>query len=190
MEFMQHGSAGHTFTISWLAGFFVAVTQLDPLTAYIFTGGALVRFCSSEYVQNITPETDTSSYVVYGMDDFLAAKEVPALQPHFQDAGTDTEMGSTVGLAALKAHLASQGINTTAWWLDVQSIIMQALQSSAHKMAMAQHYYFTASRTNWFSLLRFDMMMDSRGGMFLMEGEPPKQVLLGLKCFSINGQDI
>jgi len=169
----------------------VAVTQLDPLTAYIFTGGALVRFCSSEYVQNITPETDTSSYVVYGMDDFLAAKEVPALQPHFQDAGTDTEMGSTVGLAALKAHLASQGINTTAWWLDVQSIIMQALQSSAHKMAMAQHYYFTASRTNWFSLLRFDMMMDERGRMFLMEGERPEQALLNRwKCFSIHGQDI
>jgi hypothetical protein len=44
-----------------LAGVYVAITQLEPLTAYVFTGSALLRFCSKPYQRDITLDTDTST---------------------------------------------------------------------------------------------------------------------------------
>lgn len=43
------------------AGIYVAITQLEPLTAYVYTGSALLRFCSKHYERNITNDTDTST---------------------------------------------------------------------------------------------------------------------------------
>jgi hypothetical protein len=40
---------------------YVAITQLEPLTAYIFTGSALLRFCSKPYEHDITLDTDKST---------------------------------------------------------------------------------------------------------------------------------
>jgi hypothetical protein len=56
-------------------GVYVAITSLEPLLAYVHTGGVLLRFCSHEYVHDITPDTPTSSYVIYGLDDYLPATQ-------------------------------------------------------------------------------------------------------------------
>jgi hypothetical protein len=50
---------------------------------------------------------------------------VEAMQPHFEDAGSDTSYGTTMTLAALRSYLGSKGVDSHAWWLDVQSIILQ-----------------------------------------------------------------
>lgn len=54
-------------------GVYVAITSLEPLLAYVFTGGVLLRFCSKDYVRDITPDTHPSSYVVSGLDDYTPA---------------------------------------------------------------------------------------------------------------------
>jgi hypothetical protein len=46
---------------SCLAGVYVAIPQLEPLTAYVFTGSVLLRFCSKPYVRDITADTDRST---------------------------------------------------------------------------------------------------------------------------------
>lgn len=56
-------------------GVYVAITSLEPLLAYMHTGGVLLRFCSQEYVRNITQDTPTNAYVIYGLDDYLPASE-------------------------------------------------------------------------------------------------------------------
>lgn len=54
-------------------GVYVAITSLEPLLAYVFTGGVLLRFCSQEYVRDITPDTPSNTYVIYGLDDYTPA---------------------------------------------------------------------------------------------------------------------
>lgn len=56
-------------------GVYVAITSLEPLLAYVHTGGVLLRFCSAEYVRDIKPSTPTNTYVIYGLDDYTPATE-------------------------------------------------------------------------------------------------------------------
>ncbi|KAF6265864.1 tubulin-tyrosine ligase family-domain-containing protein [Scenedesmus sp. NREL 46B-D3] len=84
---------------AWDVGVYVAITQLEPLTAYVFAGSALLRFCSKPYQRDITQDTDRSTYVVTGLDDFTPGPEVDAMQPHYNDAYADTTMGSSMSLA-------------------------------------------------------------------------------------------
>jgi hypothetical protein len=48
-------------------------TNLEPLLAYVDTGGILLRFSSADYVRNIRSNTPTNSYVIYGLDDYTPA---------------------------------------------------------------------------------------------------------------------
>lgn len=50
---------------------------------------------------------------------------VPSLQAFFEDAPHDLEHGTTVGLAAIRGYLDSRGLDSAAWWLDVQAKIVQ-----------------------------------------------------------------
>lgn len=52
---------GYSDTCCCLAGVYVAITQLEPLMAYVFTGSVLLRFCSKPYQRDITPDTDIST---------------------------------------------------------------------------------------------------------------------------------
>jgi hypothetical protein len=54
-------------------GVYVAMTSLEPLLAYVHTGGVLLRFSSADYVRNIKSNTPTNSYVIYGLDDYTPA---------------------------------------------------------------------------------------------------------------------
>lgn len=52
---------------------YVAITSLEPLLAYIHTGGVLMRFSSADYERNIQSDTPTNTYVIYGLDDYTPA---------------------------------------------------------------------------------------------------------------------
>lgn len=56
-------------------GVYVAITSLEPLLAYMHTGGILLRFCSQDYVRDITPSTPTNTFVIYGLDDYMPASQ-------------------------------------------------------------------------------------------------------------------
>lgn len=145
----------------WDFGVYVGITQLEPLMVYIYTGSVLLRFCKVDYVWNITDDTDPASYVIYGLENVhRSGKEVPEMEAHYKDSGTDSSLSSTMSLAAISSYLASQGINTTAWWLDVQSQIVQLLQHTAPNMAQGLRSNYPGSRVNFFTLLRFDFMFD------------------------------
>ncbi|WIA31923.1 hypothetical protein OEZ86_002783 [Tetradesmus obliquus] len=154
---------------SWDVGVYVAITQLEPLMAYVFTGSVLLRFCSKPYQRDITPDTDISTYVVTGLDDFTPGPQVDAMQPHYDDAYADTAMGSSMSLAALRGQLGSAGINTTKWWLDVQGTIVQVLQEAVPKMEAHRSYYYPAARANFFTMLRFDFLLGEQGNSYLLE---------------------
>jgi hypothetical protein len=51
-------------------GVYVAITSLEPLLAYVHTGGVLLRFCSGEYVRDIKPSTPSQSYIIHGLEDY------------------------------------------------------------------------------------------------------------------------
>lgn len=63
------------------AGVYVAITSLEPLLAYVHTGGVLLRFCSQEYVRDIKPDTPTNTYVIYGLDDYTPATQSEYWRP-------------------------------------------------------------------------------------------------------------
>jgi hypothetical protein len=54
-------------------GVYVAITSLEPLLAYVHTGGVLLRFCSQQYVRDIKADTPSNTYVIYGLDDYTPA---------------------------------------------------------------------------------------------------------------------
>ena len=56
-------------------GVYVAITSLEPLLAYVHTGGVLLRFCSQEYVRDIMPDTPSNTYVILGLDDYTPASQ-------------------------------------------------------------------------------------------------------------------
>ena len=59
----------HTHTLSLRdVGIYAAVTSLEPLVAYAFTGGSLVRFCSDPYQRDLRPDTPQEAYVITGAD--------------------------------------------------------------------------------------------------------------------------
>lgn len=53
----------------------MAVTSTQPLLVYVYTAGALVRFCSQEYDRNITADTPRSAYVIEGLVNYLPARK-------------------------------------------------------------------------------------------------------------------
>jgi hypothetical protein len=63
-------------------------------------------------------------------------------------------MGSSMSLAALRGKLGSEGVNTTKWWLDVQSIIVQTLQTTVPKMEAQRSWHYSSARQNFFTMLR------------------------------------
>jgi hypothetical protein len=93
-------------------------------------------------------------YVITGLDDFTPGPEIDAMKPHYDDAYHDTHMGSSMSLAALRGKLGSAGVNTTKWWLDVQSTIVQALQSTVPNMEAQRSWHYSTARSNFFTMLR------------------------------------
>ncbi|WIA11255.1 hypothetical protein OEZ85_011381 [Tetradesmus obliquus] len=154
---------------AWDVELYVAITQLEPLTAYVFSTSVLLRFCSKPYQRDITPDTDTSTYVIDGLSDFTPGFEVDAMRPHYDDAYADTDLGSSMNLAALRSQLAAQGVNTTKWWLDVQAAVVQTLQAVAPKMEAQRKGRYPDALVNLFTLVRFDFMLDEHGSSKLLE---------------------
>lgn len=107
--------------------------------------------------------------MIYGLEDFTPGPDIPVLQPHYAEAFADTEMGSSMSLAALRGYLSSQGVNTTKWWLDVQSVIVQVLHAVTPKMEHVRSYYYPEQRSNFFTLIRFDFMLDENTDSYLIE---------------------
>jgi len=136
----------------------------------IFTGGALAALCSSTYTPDLTPETDTSSYVIYGQGRPPACQgRAESCSQPFADAGTDTEMGSTLGSAAVMGspgqpgcqqyHLVAAGPGRGP---------AKPCQAATAKMAAAgSATTSTASRSNSSACCRFDMMLDEDRGVLL-----------------------
>ena len=52
--------------------------------------------------------------------------------PHYRDAGNDTAYGTTMSLAALRSYLDSKGVDSRAWWLKVQTVVLQVCVSMGH----------------------------------------------------------
>lgn len=175
----------------WDVGVYVAITSLEPLLAYVHTGGVLLRFCSGEYVRDIKPHTPSQSYIIHGLEDYTHPTQVEGMLPHFADAGNDTNYGTSMTLTALRSYLDSKGVDSQKWWLDVQTAILQALQKTTPLMRAQQAVKYTGQRTNFFSLLRFDLMLDENLDTYLIEVNvspglhrpdmPPEEQLLSRK---------
>jgi hypothetical protein len=48
-------------------------------------------------------------------------------------------------------------------------LMLQVLQLTTRDMRAQQAYHYTPLRTNFFTLLRFDFMLDERGDTYLLE---------------------
>jgi hypothetical protein len=84
---------------------YVAITSLEPLMAYVHTGGVLLRFCSQNYVRDIKPDTPTNSYVIYGLDDYTPATQS---EPHL--------VGNADCLCTCDSHIVALRLLQTMTW--------------------------------------------------------------------------
>lgn len=55
------------------------------------------------------------------------------------------------------------------WWIVLCWCCLQALQRTTPLMRQQQAYKYTGQRTNFFALIRFDLMLDENDDTYLIE---------------------
>ncbi|XP_054747909.1 probable tubulin polyglutamylase ttll-15 [Anastrepha obliqua] len=152
-EFIQNPLLvdGHRFDI----GVYVVLTSVDPLLIYMYTGDVLFRYCPEKYFP--FDAENTEKYVVG--NDYLPTWEVPSLIKYFEIFGGSMR-------ASFDAYLRDNSLDPNVVWLQVEDIVREAILSKITNIAMIMRPYKTG---NFFELLRFDLIVDDKLKVHLME---------------------
>ncbi|EDV42286.1 uncharacterized protein Dana_GF17905 [Drosophila ananassae] len=142
---------GHKFDI----GVYVAITSINPLRAYIYTGDVLFRYCPVKYYP-FNPE-NIDKYIVG--DDYLPTWEVPSLRKYYNRFEGSMR-------TVFEAYVRDQGKDPSGIWPQVEHIIRTTLAAKEKDIVETLSYYRTH---NFFELMRFDLFIDEDLKVSLME---------------------
>ncbi|TMW48076.1 hypothetical protein DOY81_006849 [Sarcophaga bullata] len=152
-EFIQNPFLvdGHKFDI----GVYVVITSIDPLRLYIYSGDVLFRYCPVEYYPFNASNID--KYVVG--DDYLPTWQVPSLVKFYNSLG-----GSMRG--AFDAYVRDQNLDPSIIWQQVDDIIRSTVLEKEQDISRILRSY---KMRNFFDLIRFDLIIDDKLKVHLME---------------------
>ncbi|XP_058812213.1 probable tubulin polyglutamylase ttll-15 [Topomyia yanbarensis] len=143
---------GYKFDI----GVYTVITSIDPLRVYIYKGDILFRYCPVKYYPFDAENLD--KYIVG--DDYLPTWEVPALKPFYTKLGFGMK-------ESFDAYLRSIDRDPTVIWEQIEDAIRLAILKKEPLMADILPRY--ASKRNFFEMMRFDLVVDNKLRVFLME---------------------
>ncbi|EDV24017.1 uncharacterized protein TRIADDRAFT_57067 [Trichoplax adhaerens] len=150
-------------------GIYTVMTSVSPLRVYVYDEEALLRFCPKDYLP--LDVTNTRQYVV--ADDYTPTWEnedltllissvfqIPSLKKMYSD-------GQFSHKQSLNAFLRRKGFNYKKLWADINEAIVQVyLNKKAEILATTRRY---KSTRNFFEMVRFDFVVDSKMNVWLME---------------------
>ncbi|XP_022219408.1 probable tubulin polyglutamylase ttll-15 isoform X2 [Drosophila obscura] len=142
---------GHKFDI----GVYVAITEMNPLRAYIYTGDVLFRYCPVKYYPFDSENVD--KYIVG--DDYLPTWEVPSLRKYSNHFGGSMR-------TVFEAYVRDQAMDPTKIWPQVEHIIRTTILAKEKDIVNILHSY---RQHNFFDLMRFDLFIDENLKVYLME---------------------
>ncbi|XP_058461648.1 probable tubulin polyglutamylase ttll-15 [Malaya genurostris] len=143
---------GYKFDI----GVYTVITSIDPLRIYIYKGDILFRYCPVEYYPFDAENVD--KYIVG--DDYLPTWDVPALKTFYTKLGFGMK-------ESFDAYLRGIGRDPAIIWEQVEDAIRLAILNKESLLANILSHY--ASKRNFFEMMRFDLVVDNKLRVFLME---------------------
>ncbi|XP_049529495.1 probable tubulin polyglutamylase ttll-15 [Anopheles darlingi] len=143
---------GHKFDI----GVYTVITSIDPLRVYIYKGDILFRYCPVPYYPFNASNVD--KYIVG--DDYLPTWEVPSLKQYYSRLGFGMK-------DAFDAYIRSTGRDPAVIWEQVEDAIRMLILKKEPLLAAILPRY--ASRRNFFEMMRFDLVVDNKLKVYLME---------------------
>ncbi|TMW56292.1 hypothetical protein Poli38472_008940 [Pythium oligandrum] len=161
---------GHKFS----AGFYVAVTSLDPVRVYVFDH-ALIKISKTAYPANLDVNSDRSTY---NLNEYIPPWDFPDLQKYFYEFPSDTRPG-TNAWKVVKRYLNMQGIDTKRLQREINDAIVKSVISSRgflqsqvgnlkrFKKQDEKESERTDLSESFFELWRFDFELDDMGKPWL-----------------------
>lgn len=163
-------------------GVYTAITSVDPLRLYVYTGDVLFRFCPVEY-HPFDPEI-LDKYVVG--DDYLPIWKVPSLKNYYTNLGFSMK-------DTFDAYVRSTGKAPSEMWDKVYEAIREAVVKQEANIRDVTKWF--SKDRNYFELVRFDLVIDEDLNVFVMEANmspnlssahfPPNQLLYEQVLFNL-----
>lgn len=145
---------GYKFDI----GIYTMVTSIDPLRIYVYNGDCLIRFCPKKY--HPFDASDRDKYVVH--DDYKPTWEVPTLSKIYSDLKFTFK--ETVN-AHIRSEMGQEKLDKM--WDTIYESIIEVYSSKEEDFAKAIKNY--PHKRNFFEMVRFDFVLDSKLNVYLME---------------------
>ncbi|XP_050101606.1 probable tubulin polyglutamylase ttll-15 [Anopheles aquasalis] len=143
---------GYKFDI----GVYTVITSIDPLRVYIYKGDILFRYCPVPYYPFNASNVD--KYIVG--DDYLPTWEVPSLKQYYSRLGFGMK-------ESFDAYIRSTGRDPGVIWEQVEDAIRMLILKKEPLLAAILPRY--AGRRNFFEMMRFDLVVDNKLKVYLME---------------------
>ncbi|XP_058064876.1 probable tubulin polyglutamylase ttll-15, partial [Anopheles bellator] len=143
---------GYKFDI----GVYTVITSIDPLRVYIYKGDILFRYCAVPYYPFNASNVD--KYVVG--DDYLPTWEVPSLKQYYSKLGFGMK-------ESFDAYIRLTGRDPSVIWDQVDDAIRLLILKKEPLLAAILPRY--ANRHNFFEMMRFDLVVDNKMRVYLME---------------------
>lgn len=152
-EFIQNPFLvdGYKFDI----GVYVVITSVNPLRLYIYSGDVLFRYCPVKYHPFNASNID--KYVVG--DDYLPTWQVPSLIKYYKRLGGSMR-------AAFDSYVRDQQLDPSGIWPQVEDIVRRTVLAKEQDIVHILRSYKTH---NFFDLMRFDLIIDDKLKVHLME---------------------
>ncbi|XP_047116406.1 probable tubulin polyglutamylase ttll-15 isoform X1 [Schistocerca piceifrons] len=169
---------GYKFDI----GVYTVLTSVDPLRLYVYGGDILFRFCPVKY--HPFDPTVLDKYVVG--DDYLPIWEVPSLKSYYNDLGFSMK-------ESFDAYMKSIGKDTDKIWNQVDEAIRNIYLAKEALIIQISSKF--KSTSNFFEMVRIDLVLDEDLNVYLMEANmspnlssahfPPNQLLYEQVLYSV-----
>uniref|UniRef100_A0A8D8QD87 Tubulin polyglutamylase TTLL4 n=1 Tax=Cacopsylla melanoneura TaxID=428564 RepID=A0A8D8QD87_9HEMI len=169
---------GYKFDI----GLYTAITNIDPLNVYVYSGEVLFRFCPTKY-HPFDPK-NVDKYVIG--DDYLPTWEVPSLKHYYNNLGYGMK-------ESFDAYVRAKGKNPEKVWTQVDEAIRSITLNKEPMLQQLLKYY--SSKNNFFEMMRFDFVIDDDLNVFVMEANmspnlssahfPPNRLLYEQVLFNL-----
>lgn len=143
--------------LKWDLRIYVYVSSFSPLIAYIFEDG-LVRFATDRFSMN------TKRRFVH-LTNYSVNKKSKNFHPNHN---ADEAVGHKWSLRVLWSKLEEMGYRKNEIWQDIKDIVLKTLIASEGHIVTQLHKN-CANQRNCFELFGFDIMLDKKGKVILIE---------------------
>jgi len=143
--------------LKWDLRIYVLVSSFSPLIAYIYDEG-LVRFATDEFTTN-------SKRRFVHLTNYSVNKKSKKFQ---KNDDVDEAAGHKWSLKSLWPELDKLGYDTKQIWVDIKDIVLKTL-IAAESHIVSQLHKNCASQKNCFELFGFDIMLDKKSKVHLIE---------------------